>query len=172
MIKTTDFKLLTITHLLYFLVAIRLNIKVFLLSLKIVHVRTIGAFGILLLVLSSCIAMGKGSRKVKYDNYFLVGDGNDNDSSFFFVYFKNKSDYPLVNPDLSMTIKDTTNKMISKTLYSSYTTFADVPAHTDFYVKVYAEDFYFSDEVGKIKLLLSWTNKKGKNSFRRRIVYE
>ena len=125
-----------------------------------------------LLVLTSCIALGKGSHKVKYSSYALVGDGNNNDSSFFIVHFKNKSEYPLLEPNLIMTIKDTSSKMLKHTLFSSSTDFEDVPAHTDFYVKVYAKDFYFTDEVGKIKLLLGWTNKKGKTSFRRRIVYE
>jgi len=125
-----------------------------------------------LLVLSACIAKGKGSRKVKYDGYYLSGDGNDNDSSFFYVSFKNKSDYPLIEPDLLMTVKDTSSKMISKTLFSSLVYFEDQAANSNFSVKVYAEDYTPSSEVGKIKFLLSWTNKKGRNSFRRRIVYE
>ncbi len=127
---------------------------------------------ILVLALSSCIALGKGSRKVKYDSYALIGDGNDNDSSFFMVYFKNKSDYPLIEPNLSVSVKDTSDKMFKKSLFYNDVDFEDVAAHTDFVVKVYAKDFYFTDEVGKIKLILDWTNKKGKNSFRRRIVYE
>lgn len=126
----------------------------------------------MLLVLSACIAKGKGSRKVKYDGYYLSGDGNDNDSSFFYVSFKNKSDYPLIEPDLLMTVKDTSSKMISKTLFSSLVYFEDQAANSNFTVKVYAEDYTPSSEVGKIKFLLSWTNKKGRNSFRRRIVYE
>lgn len=127
---------------------------------------------LLLLTLASCIALGKGSHKVKYSSYSLVGDGNDNDSSFFMVYFKNKSDYPLIEPMLTLTIKDTSNKTIQKTLFKESQTFPDIVAHTDFSVKIYAQDFYFSDEVGKLKLLLVWTNKKGKSSFRRRIVFE
>jgi hypothetical protein len=109
---------------------------------------------------------------VKYDGYYLTGDGNNDDSTFFMVSFKNKSDYPLVEPDLLMTIKDTTGKWLSGTMFSSLVYFEDQAAHSNFTVKVYAEGFTFSDEVGKIKFLLSWTNKKGKNSFRRRIVYE
>lgn len=127
---------------------------------------------VFVLALSSCIAIGKGSHKVKYDSYALVGDGNDNDSSFFMVYFKNKSDYPLIDPNLSVNVKDTSNKMFKATLFYNDVDFDDVAAKTDFVVKVYAKDFYFTDEVGKIKLILDWTNKKGKNSFRRRIVYE
>ena len=127
---------------------------------------------LLLLALSACIAKGKGSHKVKYDGYYLSGDGNDNDSNFFYVSFKNKSDYPLVKPDLLMTIKDTSNKMIAHTLFSSLVYFEDQAANSNFTVKVYAEDYTPSSEVGKIKFLLSWTNKKGRNSFRRRIVYE
>src|SRR6218665_3053382 len=127
-----------------------------------------GSF-LLLLVLSACIAKGKGSHKVKYSGYYLTGDGNDDDSTFFMVSFKNKSDYPLVKPDLMMTIKDTSSKMISKTLFSSVVYFEDQAANSDFTVKVYAEGFTFSSEVGKIKFLLSWTNPKGRISFRRRI---
>jgi hypothetical protein len=127
---------------------------------------------LIVFVLSACIAKGKGSHKVKYDGYYLTGDGNNDDSTFFMVSFKNKSDYPLVEPDLLMTIKDTTGKWLSGTMFSSLVYFEDQAAHSNFTVKVYAEGFTFSDEVGKIKFLLSWTNKKGKNSFRRRIVYE
>ena len=129
-------------------------------------------FAFFLLVLTSCIALGKGSHKVKYSSYALIGDGNNNDSSFFIVNFKNKSEYPLLEPNLVMTIKDTSSKMIKHSLFSNSATFDDVAAHTDFSVKLYAKDFYFTDEVGKVKLLLSWTNQKGKSSFRRRIVYE
>lgn len=134
--------------------------------------KNVFCFAVFALVLTSCIAIGKGSHKVKYSSYALVGDGNDNDSSFFIVNFKNKSEYPLLEPNLMMTIKDTSGKMLKHTLFSNSVDFEDVQAHTDFSVKLYAKDFYFTDEVGKVKLLLDWTNKKGKTSFRRRIVYE
>lgn len=136
---------------------------------KIVYIL---AFFILAVSLSACIAMGKGSHKVKYDGYYLSGDGNDNDSAFFYVSFKNKSDYPLVEPNLMVTVKDTSDKTFKKTIWTGDTTFADQAANSNFTVKLYAEDFYFTDEVGKVKFFLSWTNKKGKGSFRRRIVYE
>lgn len=138
-------------------------------KLNVIQVFLIAVFAILV---SSCIGMGKGSRKVKYNGYYLGGDGNNNDSTFFYVSFKNKSDYPLLSPNLGITVKDTSSKMIKPIIWSGNVDFADQAANSEFTVKVYAEDYTETDEVGKIKFLLDWTNKKGKTSFRRRIVYE
>lgn len=124
-----------------------------------------------LLLLVSCIKWGNGSKHVKYIDYQLVGDGNNNDSTFFEVHYQNKGDDTLKEPVCSMNVKDTVDKMIKNTLFYSSVNGADVMPHSDFYYYFYSEGFNISSEVGKIKFLLLWTNKKGKTSGHRRIVY-
>lgn len=122
-------------------------------------------------LLGACIKYGQGSKYVKFVDYQLVGDGNDNDSTFFEVHYKNKGDDTLKEPLCSMNVKDTVDKMVKNTLFYSSVNGADVMPHSDFYYYFYSENFNISSEVGKIKFLLVWTNDKNKDSFVRRIVY-
>ncbi|MES2798634.1 MAG: hypothetical protein V4638_01340 [Bacteroidota bacterium] len=126
---------------------------------------------LLLLIFTSCVKFGKGSKYVKYIDYQLVGDGNNNDSTFFEVHYKNRGDDTLKEPLCSMNVKDTVDKTIKNTLFYSSVNGADVMPNSDFYYYFYSEGFNISSEVGKIKFLLIWTNEKNKNSVVRRIVY-
>ena len=124
-----------------------------------------------LIILSGCYHRGAESKYVKFDSYELVGDGNNGDSNFFHVYYHNESDYPLKAPWLSMTIKDTSSKMFKHTLFSAAKDLPDIEANTNFVVTFYAEDFQFSDNVGKLKFMLRWKNHKGRTSVRREVDY-
>lgn len=125
----------------------------------------------ILLVLGSCIHKGKESKYVKFHGYQLVTDGNNGDSVFFELRYENKSDVPLKDPYCRMAIKDTSDKIFKHILFSDSKNFEDVPAHTWFNVYFYSDGFQFSDEVGKVKCYLSWTNSKGKRSIRRSVEY-
>lgn len=122
--------------------------------------------------LSACYHRGADSKYVTYDYYELVDDGNNGDSSFFKVYYKNESDYPLKSAWLRMTIKDTSSKLIKSTLFSDIKDLPEIPAKTNFKVVFYADNFQFGDNVGKLKFYLSWKNHKGKTSVRRVVDYE
>jgi hypothetical protein len=124
---------------------------------------------LLCFVVTSCIHKGRESKYVKFKGYQLVTDGNNGDSVFFELHYENKSDYPLKEPFCRMVIKDTSDKMFKPILFSDSKVFADVPAHSHFYVYFYSKGFEFSDAVGKVKCYLSWTNSKGKNAFRRSV---
>jgi hypothetical protein len=127
---------------------------------------------LLFLVLTSCLHKGAQSKYVKCYGYSLIGDGNNNDSSFFRLSYENKSGSPLKEPFVRMVIKDTSDKLFKPILFSDSKNLPDVPAHTSFYVDFYARDFQFSNETGKAKLYLSWTNSKGKRSIRRKVEYD
>lgn len=125
----------------------------------------------ILLAISSCIRWGHESKFVRFDGYELVGDGNDNDSTFFIVSYRNKCESWLGAPYCRMVIKDTSGKIFGSGLYSQSEVIPDVAPKTNFSIKLYAENFQFTDEVGKVKFYLSWTNGKGKNSVRRHVEY-
>lgn len=125
-----------------------------------------------LIALSACFHRGADSKHVKYDYYELVNDGNNGDSSFFKVYYKNESNYPLKSAWLKMTIKDTSSKMFKSTLFSDLQDLPEIPAKTNFKVVFYAKDFQFGDNVGKLKFYLSWKNHKGKTAVRRVVDYQ
>jgi hypothetical protein len=127
---------------------------------------------ILSIVVTGCLHKGAQSKYVKCYGYSLVGDGNNNDSSFFRLSYENKSGSPLKEPFVRMVIKDTTDKFFKPILFSDSKSFPDVPAHSSFTVDFYSKNFEFSNEVGKVKLYLSWTNSKGRNSIRRKVEYE
>lgn len=118
---------------------------------------------------TACLHKGAESKQVKFYGYDLVGDGNNNDSTFFELRYENKSSIPLKEPYLRMVIKDTSDKIFKHILYSESQNLADIPAHTPFTVYFYAENFQFSAAVEKAKFYLSWTNSKGKKSIRRSI---
>lgn len=122
-------------------------------------------------MLTSCIKWGNGSKFIKFEDYQLVGDGNNNDSTFFEVEYFNKGNDSILEPLCSITIKDTTDKLIKKTLYSNSQEISFVPPHQSFYFYIYAEDFQLTSEVGKLKFILLWKNKKGKTSGVRKIIY-
>lgn len=129
-------------------------------------------FSILLAgILTSCIKWGNGSKNVKFEDYQLVGDGNDNDSTFFEVEYFNKGNDSILEPLCKITIKDTTDKLIKKTLYSNSQEINFVAPHQSFYFHIYAGDFQLTSEVGKLKFILLWKNKKGKTSGVRKIIY-
>lgn len=125
----------------------------------------------ILVVLGSCIHKGKESKYVKFHGYQLVTDGNNGDSVFFELRYENKSDYPLKEVYCRMAIKDTSDKIFKHILFSDSDNLPDVPAHTWFNVYFYSDGFQFTDAVGKVKCYLSWTNSKGKTSFRRSVEY-
>lgn len=118
-----------------------------------------------------CVRKGLESKYVKLESQQLVSDGNNNDSNFFEIRYTNQSPNPITDPYLRMAIKDTSSKFFKKTLYSESKNFPTVPANTNFTVLLYAEDFQYSDVVGKTKFFLSWTNSEGKTSIRRSIRY-
>lgn len=121
--------------------------------------------------LASCIGIGKESSKVKFVEYYQVSDGNDNDSTFLVVVYKNKSDIPVENPSIVVTVKDTvTGKLFKNTLKSYSQSLPTQSAKSHFSFKIYTEDFDFnSPEVDKLKFILTWTNSNGKMSLRRYI---
>jgi len=132
---------------------------------------SLSLLSLLVLLNTGCVRKGLESKYVKLDNHELVGDGNNNDSNFFQIRYTNQSPNPITDPYLRMAIKDTSSKLFKKTLYSESKTFPTVPANTDFIVLLYAEDFQYSDLVGKTKFFLSWTNSEGKSSIRRSVRY-
>lgn len=127
------------------------------------------AYIICVLVLSSCIRWGAQSKYVKFDGYELVGDGNDNDSSFFEIKYRNNSDTLLRGPYLRMVIKDTSRKFFKPILYSHADNHPDVPAHSEVVYRYYAKGFTYTGSTGKKKFFYSWTNSKGKSSVRRSV---
>jgi hypothetical protein len=56
-------------------------------------------------------------------------------------------------------------------LFSASLNLDDQPAQHAFNVLFYADNFQFSDNVGKAKCYLSWTNSKGHRSIRRKVEY-
>jgi hypothetical protein len=126
-------------------------------------------FLIALLLLAACIRKGAESKYVKFKGYQLVGDGNNNDSTFFKLTYENKSEHPLKEPYIRMVIKDTSAKMFKPILFSDSRNFEDVGAKQYFDIYFYAKGFQFSSETGKLKFYLEWTNSKGKRSFRRAV---
>lgn len=122
-----------------------------------------------LLLLAACIRKGTESKYVKFKGYQLIGDGNDNDSTFFELRYENKSDQPLKEPYIRMVIKDTSAKMFKPILFSDSKNFEDVGAKQYFNIYFYAKGYQFSAETGKMKFYLEWTNSKGKRSFRRAV---
>jgi hypothetical protein len=127
--------------------------------------------GITGIVFTSCFHKGAQSKYVKFHGYSLVGDGNDNDSSFFRLDYENKSDYPLKAPYVRMVIKDTSSKLFKPILFSDSKNLDDIPSHTSFSVWFFSDGFQFSSAVGKVKCYLSWTNSNGKRSIRRTVEY-
>ena len=123
------------------------------------------------ILITSCIRKGKESKYVKFHGYQLVTDGNNGDSVFFELRYENKSDYPLKEPYCRMVIKDTSDKIFKPILFSDSDNLPEVPAHTWFNVYFYSDGFQFTNDVGKVKCYLSWTNSKGKRSFRRSVDY-
>lgn len=121
-------------------------------------------------MLVSCFHRGDESKYVKFDFYELATDGNDGDSNFFYLHFKNNSNHTLKDPYLRMVIKDTSSKIFKPRLFSDSETFTEIPANTAFTAAFYAGSFQFGDDVGKIKIYLSWTNHKGKKGVRRVIT--
>jgi hypothetical protein len=122
-----------------------------------------------LLLLAACIRKGAESKYVKFKGYQLIGDGNDNDSTFFELTYENKSDQPLKEPYIRMVIKDTSAKMFKPILFSDSKNFEDVGAKQYFNIYFYSKGYQFSAETGKMKFYLEWTNSKGKRSFRRAV---
>ena len=130
---------------------------------------------LLLLLLSviicctSCFRWGAESKYLKFREYEHVSDGNNNDSSFFVVTYENIGDFQITDPYLRMTIKDTSSKLFRFPMYSESGTFPSIPPHSSAELSFYADNFQFTDAVGKIKLYFSWTNSKGRSSGRRSI---
>ncbi|MCC6701638.1 MAG: hypothetical protein IT221_08940 [Fluviicola sp.] len=122
-----------------------------------------------LLLASSCFRWGAESKYLKFRDYEQVGDGNNNDSSFFIVKYENIGDYAIVDPYLRMTIKDTSSKWFRFPMFSESGTFPTIPPHSTAEMEFYADNFQFTDAVGKIKFYFSWTNSKGKSSGRRSV---
>lgn len=122
------------------------------------------------LFLDGCFHYGSGSKYVKFDSYVLASDGNNGDSNFFYVTYKNKGPEPLKNPYLRMVIKDTSDKIFKKILFSDSRIFSEVPGHSDFTIKFFAGNYIPGNDVGKVKFYLEWTNKKGKKSVKRTIT--
>lgn len=120
---------------------------------------------------TACIHKGAESKQVKFLGFDLVGDGNNNDSTFFELRYENKSSIPLKEPYLRMVIKDTSDKVFKHILYSESQNLPDIAAHSPFTVYFYAENFQYSAKVGKTKFYLSWTNSKGKKSIRRKVEF-
>lgn len=63
-----------------------------------------------ILLLSSCYKRGADSKKVHLWSFDVVSDGNNGDSTFFYVEIRNENDVPLKDPKLDFVIKDTTSK--------------------------------------------------------------
>lgn len=129
----------------------------------------ISAIMCVLYLASSCVRWGAESRYVKFDGYELVGDGNNDDSTFFEIKYRNNSDTSLRGPYLRMVIKDTSGKFFKPILYSHSDNHPDVPAHSEVVYRYYAKDFTFTGATGKKKFFYSWTNSKGKSSVRRSV---
>lgn len=123
-------------------------------------------------MLVACVKWGKGSKHVSFEGYQLVGDGNDNDSTFFEVHYKNKGNDSLINTYCRMVVKDTTSKLFKGTLFSDSNKGIGVSPRSDFYYYFYAADYNPSSDVGKVKFYLSWTNPKDRRSGVRKIIYE
>lgn len=129
------------------------------------------AIACILLSLTGCFHHGADSKYVKYDSYELACDGNDCDSNYFYLNFRNNGSEPLKSPYVRFVIKDTSDKMFKPILFSDSKTINDIPPYTSFTIKLYAGNFQLSSEVGKSKVYFSWTNKKGKKSVRRSVSY-
>lgn len=123
-------------------------------------ITTILAFA----MLTACVKLGNGSKNVKFLGCLRVDDGNNGDSTFFKVSYRNKGDEILKNANCDITIKDTSSTLFKSTLFSSSSNNIDAQPHSDFYFYIYSKDFTESNAVGKSKFLLTWTNKKGRQS--------
>ncbi|MFN5982490.1 MAG: hypothetical protein ACK479_03425, partial [Fluviicola sp.] len=64
------------------------------------------------LLLSACYKRGADSKKVRLWSFDVVSDGNNGDSTFFYVEIRNENDVPLIDPKLDFVIKDTTSKWL------------------------------------------------------------
>lgn len=124
-----------------------------------------------LIVLSSCYKRGADSKKVRLWSFDVVSDGNNGDSTFFYVEIKNENDVPLKDPRLDFVVKDTSNKWLFGRLFSDYQHLPEIAPQSTYQHYIYAGDFQITDEVGKVKIRLDWTNSKGKNSVRRYVEH-
>ncbi len=122
-------------------------------------------------VLTSCFRWGAESKYLKFRDYALVGDGNNDDSTFFAVTYENLGDYEVTTPYLRVVVKDTARNMLMfrRILFSEGANYATIPPHQQMTYYVYAKRFRMTDNAGKIKFFFSWENYKGKNSGRRSV---
>ncbi len=127
---------------------------------------TIGSY-----FLVSCVKYGEDKKKVKLSNYQLIGDGNNDDSTFFYFSITNENSHELKDPYLRMVAKDTSDKILFSTLFRETEELPNIPANSTYSHSIYTEKFEINDEVGKIKVKLEWTNSKNKNSFIRKVYY-
>lgn len=123
------------------------------------------------LLLTSCFRWGAEAKYLKFRDYDLVGDGNNNDSTFFAVTYENLSEYEVTNPYLRVVVKDTTRNILlfKRILFSEGANYATIPAHQQMTYYIYAKQFQLTDRADKIKFFISWENYKGKNSGRRSV---
>ncbi|MFY7989462.1 MAG: hypothetical protein ACOVO3_01940 [Fluviicola sp.] len=119
------------------------------------------------LLLTSCFRWGAEAKYLKFRDYDLVGDGNNNDSTFFAVTYENTGEYEVTTPYLRVVVKDTASGIWKRNLYSEASSYATIPAHQQMTYYIYAKQFQMTDRAGKIKFFISWKNYKGKNSGRR-----
>jgi hypothetical protein len=124
------------------------------------------------LLLSACYKRGADSKKVRLWSFDVVSDGNNGDSTFFYVEIRNENDVPLIDPKLDFVIKDTTSKWLFGRLFSDYQNLPEIAPQSTYQHYIYAGDFQITDEVGKVKIRLDWTNSKGKNSVIRYVEHQ
>jgi len=118
-------------------------------------------------LLTSCFRWGAEAKYLKFRDYDLVGDGNNNDSTFFAVTYENLGEHEVTTPYLRVVVKDTTRGIWKRNLYSEASNYATIPARQQITYSIYAKQFQMTDRAGKIKFFISWKNYKGKNSGRR-----
>lgn len=122
-------------------------------------------------LLTSCIRHGAESVDVKFKSYEFYPAYSTLDTSYYLVSYENKSDEILKNPYLRISVKDTSDKVFKKIIFSDSKNFNSVNPNSSFTVKFNVTNDIDFTKVGKIKFFLSWTNSKNKTSVRRTIRY-
>ncbi len=118
-------------------------------------------------LLVSCYKRGPESKGVRLWSYDLVGDGNNNDSTYFHISIKNENAVPLTDPNLKFVVKDTSSKILFSTLFRDDQNIQSIPAYSTYDHYIFTNGFQINDEVGKVKIRFEWTNSEGSNSIRR-----
>ena len=125
---------------------------------------------IVTILASSCIRHGAQSRYVKYQSFSYNPAVFVGDTSYYLITYKNKSAFPLIEPVLNITVKDTVKGIVFyRTLYRGHKELADIPDSTEFSVRFNVLKEFDQASINKIKFKLHWTNSEGKRSFRRSV---